>query len=132
MLLNCVLILLNLWLMFLDRFCIYFSLVDFVEEDCIFKISLIIEVKVFKKGVIVLVIFFIIVVNFLLLIFLRIVFLVESVEFCEFIFVKKDIIKNVCSVIRLIFMIFWVGNIIDDNLESKIKIVFLKFNFNYV
>lgn len=118
--------------MFLDRFCIYFSLVDFVDEDCIFKISLIIEVKVFKKGIIVLVIFFIIVVNFLLLIFLRIVFLVESVEFWEFIFVKKDIVKNVCSVIRLIFMIFWVGNIIDDNLESKIKIVFLKFNFNYV
>lgn len=76
--------------MFFDMFCRYFSFGDFVEEVCILNISFIIEVKVFKNGVIVLVIFFMIVVNVLLLIFLVIIFLVRRVGFCVFIrLVKK-------------------------------------------
>lgn len=96
--------------MFFDMFCRYFSFGDFVEEVCILNISFIIEVKVFKNGVIVLVIFFMIVVNVLLLIFLVIIFLVRRVGFCVFIrLVKKYKIRIVCY-FWLIFMVLWIKN----------------------
>lgn len=96
--------------MFFDMFCRYFSFRDFVEEVCILNISFIIEVKVFKNGVIFLVIFFIIVVNVLLLIFLVIIFLVRRVGFCVFIsLVKKYKINIVCN-FWLIFIVLWIKN----------------------
>lgn len=96
--------------MFFDMFCRYFSFGDFVEEVCILNISFIIEVKVFKNGVIVLVIFFMIVVNVLLLIFLVIIFLVRRVGFCVFIsLVKKYKINIVCN-FWLIFIVLWIKN----------------------
>lgn len=115
-----------------DRFRIYFSSVDSVDEDCIPKISLTTEVKAFKKGATVLATSFTTAVNSPLLIFSRTASPAESAEFCESTFAKKDTTKNVRSVIRPIFMTLWAGNTIDDNLESKIKIAPLKLNLNYV